>query len=151
MKCCFFGHRDATSKVKEVIKSTVMILINEGITGVGNCSFRFLINLKEVIIPVSLTNIYSYAFRTDENITDIYYAGTEEQWNSITIEKENDSILNATKHYNYVECKHNYEAFEMVQTLLGRALSFRRVALARRGVRNLRNFDKKRSCYKDYT
>ena len=85
------------------------VVINDGITYIGYCNFRFFPNLKEVVIPASVTQIGSLAFRTDEELTDVYFTGTEEQWNSITIGKENEPLLNATIHYNYVECEHNYE------------------------------------------
>ncbi len=85
------------------------VVINDGVTSIGYNNFRFLPNLKEVIIPASVTEISALAFRTAEELTDVYYAGTEEQWNSITIGKENEPLLNATIHYNYVGCEHNYE------------------------------------------
>lgn len=85
------------------------VVVSDGITYIGYCNFRFFPNLKEVVIPASVTQIGGLAFRTDEKLTDVYFTGTEEQWNSIVIGKENEPLLNATIHYNYVGCEHNYE------------------------------------------
>ena len=90
------------------------VVVSDGITYIGMNNFRFFPNLKEVVIPASVTQIGSLAFRTDEELTDVYFTGTEEQWNSITIGKENEPLLNATIHYNYVGCEHNYEVLETI-------------------------------------
>ena len=58
--------------------------------------------LKRIIISDSVTYIGNYAFYNCNGLTDIYYTGTEEQWNAITIEAQNEELKNATIHYNYV-------------------------------------------------
>ena len=36
-------------------------------------------------------------------LTDVYYAGTEEEWAAVTIEEMgNEILLNATIHYNWI-------------------------------------------------
>ena len=35
-----------------------------------------------------------------DNLEDVYYTGTEAQWNAIEIGHANDALINATKHYN---------------------------------------------------
>ena len=39
-------------------------------------------------------------FVSCDNLTDVYYPGTEEDWNNIEIQDDNDPLLNATIHYN---------------------------------------------------
>ena len=77
------------------------IVITEGITRIGKNVFRFFPNLTEVVIPTSVTEISVGAFQTCDSITDVYYSGTEVQWNNIVIGDSNDALLNATIHYNY--------------------------------------------------
>lgn len=84
------------------------VVISDGVTGVGMNNFRFFPNLTEVVISASVTEIDDSAFQTCDAITDVYYTGTEDQWNSITVGTYNDSLLNATIHYNYHT--HNYES-----------------------------------------
>ena len=66
-------------------------------------------SLKTVYIPVSLTEISVSAFDACQ-IEDVYYAGSEEQWNAITVDNDpytSHSVLNmeevfgsATIHFN---------------------------------------------------
>ena len=56
-------------------------------------------SLTSVTIPDSVTDIEFYAFYKT-SLTDVYYSGTEEQWNEITICDGNDSLKKATIHYN---------------------------------------------------
>ena len=76
------------------------IVITEGITRIGEKVFRFFPNLTEVMIPTSVTEISNSAFRTCDSITDVYYSGTEEQWKTIVVGSNNESIIGANIHYN---------------------------------------------------
>lgn len=60
-------------------------------------------NLKEIYFSTDLSYIGKDAFK-DTNITDVYYTGTQEQWNEIIMENEysNPSNNGATIHFNYV-------------------------------------------------
>ena len=84
------------------------IVFSEGITSICSIVFKVHPNIEELVIPASVTSIAEQAF-TSEFLTDVYYTGTEAQWNNIAIGEDNDALLNATIHYNYVECVHNYE------------------------------------------
>ena len=95
--------RDYTYDIKKVV-------IDSGITSVGAYVFRFSPNLTEVVIPTSVIEISNSAFHTCDSITDVYYAGTEEQWKNIVVGTNNESLLNANIHYNYVECEHNFDS-----------------------------------------
>ena len=60
--------------------------------------------LKELKIPLSVTKIGAKAFSNDNaeynySITDIYFLGTEEEWNKITVESGNDILDSVTVHY----------------------------------------------------
>ncbi len=81
----------------------ISLVIEEGVTSIGGDAFRFYTNLKDVTIPDSVTSIGYCSFYGCTSITDVYYTGTEEQWNKISIANYNDSLLNATIHYNYID------------------------------------------------
>ena len=60
--------------------------------------------LKSVKIPVSVTSLQNVPFYECNSLTDVYYEGTEQQWNAIertySDNYDYDSLLNATIHYN---------------------------------------------------
>lgn len=55
---------------------------------------------RSVTIPDSVTSIGNYAFGGCPSLTDVYYSGTKENWNAITISNGNEPLTNATIHYN---------------------------------------------------
>ena len=76
------------------------ITLPEGVTRVGIAAFMYCEYLKSIMLPKSLTSIDTEAFYNCNNLTDVYYAGSEEEWNSIVIGDYNDSLSQATIHYN---------------------------------------------------
>lgn len=58
--------------------------------------------LKSIVIPKSVTSIGPMAFNWCFGLTDVYYEGTEEEWNNIAVGSDNIYLTIATIHYNYV-------------------------------------------------
>ena len=77
------------------------IKIPQSITTIGWDAFRNCVNLKSVVIPSSVTSIEHSAFNNCKNLTDVYYSGSKQEWNKISIGNYNDDLLNVTIHYNY--------------------------------------------------
>lgn len=73
---------------------------DETALNIGQGAFENCSSLVFVSIDKSLTSIAENAFNECGNITDIFYNGSEEDWNKITIGANNDDILSARKHYN---------------------------------------------------
>ena len=79
------------------------LIIPEGIETLETGSFSDCARLETVYIPKSIRIIRSGAFERCNSIKDVYYAGTEDEWNSIYIYNSNNSnslLLSATIHYN---------------------------------------------------
>lgn len=72
----------------------------EGIQWLEDLACYTLDKVKTVIIPKSVSVIVYAAFDNCKNLTDIYYEGTKSQWSKIEIGNYNDSLENATIHYN---------------------------------------------------
>jgi hypothetical protein len=63
----------------------------------ANCS-----NLKSVTIGENVSSIYNKAFIGCTALTDVYYTGTEEKWNKISIGTDNAPLENATIHFGSI-------------------------------------------------
>lgn len=75
------------------------VVLEEGVTTVGEIAFYDCTNLTSVTIPVTVTNIKEYAFDSCAKLTDVYYGGTENDWKNIRIDSENASLQQAALHY----------------------------------------------------
>ena len=75
-------------------------VIPNGVTKIDSLAFGVCKSLSSVTIPVSVTQIEYWAFPNCNSLTDVYYSGTEEEWNAIVISEGNECLTNATIHYN---------------------------------------------------
>ena len=97
------------------------VKIGNGVKTIPSGAFGYCLALKEIHIPLSVeavqgayyedgSFIFGHAFYYDSALTDVYYAGSEEQWKNIKIETgnlyadgitmDNAALLGAVKHYN---------------------------------------------------
>lgn len=77
------------------------VTIPEGVTTIGNYAFGKCSGLTTIIIPDTVTTIAKNAFYKCTSLTEVYYAGTQEQWDTVTIdatgnEAITDNIILAT-------------------------------------------------------
>ena len=78
------------------------VTIGNGVTSIGGSAFKNCTSLRSVAIGNGVTSIGGSAFSGCKSLSDVYYIGSEEQWNAISIDFYNDELKNATIHYNYV-------------------------------------------------
>ena len=78
------------------------ITIPASVTSIGNGAFYGCTNLTDITIPASVTSIDYSAFNCCTSLTDVYYTGSAAQWASITIGSNNESLTEATIHYNWI-------------------------------------------------
>ncbi|MCD8128722.1 MAG: leucine-rich repeat protein, partial [Oscillospiraceae bacterium] len=99
------------------------ITIPNSVTSIGKYAFWGCNGLTSVTIPASVTSIDDWAFIDCKNLTsitllnaitsigwgafsgctsltDVYYSGSEAEWNEIEISSNNDYLISATIHYN---------------------------------------------------
>ena len=79
------------------------ITIPDSVTTIASSAFAACAGLTSITIGNGITNIYNFAFYNCPTLTDIYYNGTEEEWNAISIGSGNNPVTNAKIHFNYVE------------------------------------------------
>ena len=82
-------------------ESLVNITIPDSVTSIGKLAFQNCESLTSINIPSSVTSIGDSAFYGCTSLKDVYYTGTEEQWNGISIGAYNGCLTNSTIHYNY--------------------------------------------------
>ena len=77
------------------------ITIPDFVTSISDSTFYCCENLKSIIIPDSVTRIGNRAFHECTSLENVYYTGSESDWESVSIENGNDALKNATITYNY--------------------------------------------------
>ena len=77
------------------------ITIPDSVTRIRGNVFQYCEKLSSITIPDSVTSIDMMAFYECDGLTNVYFTGTEEQWNNITIGSSNSPLTNATIIYNY--------------------------------------------------
>ena len=86
------------SRAFEGCSSLTNITIPEGVTSIGAGAFRGCSSLKNITIPESVTSIEENAFYACDGLIDVTYHSTMERWEKISIESNNNYLLNATIH-----------------------------------------------------
>ena len=85
--------------------SLTSINIPDGVTSIGYRAFSDCYSLKSITIPDSVTSIGDDAFYWCYDLENVYYSGTQAQWDAIAIGENNEYLTNATIHYNHI---HDY-------------------------------------------
>ncbi len=74
--------------------------ISSSITAIGDFAFCDGNTLEKVTIPDTVTSISDFAFAYCFTLSTVYYKGSVEEWNAITIGIENEPLLEAEIYYN---------------------------------------------------
>lgn len=77
------------------------IVIPDGVKVIPGEMFLNCSSLEQISIPNSVVQILIDAFKGCDNLSSVYYGGSEEQWNAINITEDgNEKLLAAKIHYN---------------------------------------------------
>jgi len=74
------------------------VVIPDSVTVIGQEAFFGCRKLTRIILPRSITVIGRYAFYDCGGLSDVYFLGSRDQWDSITIHYGNDSLAAAALH-----------------------------------------------------
>ena len=72
--------------------SLTEVVLNEGITAIPASCFNGATALESVTIPVSLQTVGTNAFAKCTKLKAAHYAGTQAQWNNVTVNAGNDCL-----------------------------------------------------------
>ena len=74
------------------------VKIPRSVRSIGDGVFCYCTELSEVHIPASVTEIRDNAFEACDKLSDVYFDGTREMWDAISIGKKNEPIKKAKLH-----------------------------------------------------
>ncbi len=77
--------------------------IPAGVVSIGNHAFFRCVRLTSVSIPASVVSVGNGTFSGCKALKDVYFGGSEAQWNEIAFGEENEPLLSATIHYDSAE------------------------------------------------
>ena len=83
--------------------------IPDGITTIPRSAFYQCNGITELTIPTSVTSIDEFAFTRTTSLTDVYYRGSQEQWENVTVGANNSAFLAAELHF-LNEHEHSYSS-----------------------------------------
>ena len=72
-------------------------VIPNGTTKIGDFAFNKTTSVKSIRIPATVTHIGDNNFIECNNLTDIYFEGTQEQWNALNYLLEDNITLHILK------------------------------------------------------
>ncbi len=75
------------------------IAIPDSVTSIADHAFYGCRGLTSITIPNGVTSIGEDAFRGCDNLEDVYYKGTEAEWDMISISYQNVELLRTTRYY----------------------------------------------------
>ena len=84
------------------------VTIGNSVTSIGGDAFFGCSGLTSITIGNSVTSIGSEAFRNCSGLKKVFYAGTKEQWQAISIGYNNGYLTGATRVYNYDGVERTY-------------------------------------------
>ena len=85
------------------------ITLSDSVTSIGGFAFYGCGSLTSIAIPVGVTSIGESAFYGCTGLKAVYYAGSESEWNAISISSTgNDALKNAKVYYNTTMDDHCY-------------------------------------------
>lgn len=80
--------------------SLTELAIPAGVTDIAYEAFTDCTSLQTVELPQSLELIEHSAFLGDEAISEVIYAGTQAEWETVEVEEENENLTNA--HFTFL-------------------------------------------------
>ncbi len=78
------------------------ISLPKSLTTIGANAFEDCILLESIVLGDNITTIHDNAFENTTALKNVYFRGTEEEWNALMENVREEYLYPATKHYNYI-------------------------------------------------
>ena len=73
--------------------------VPDGVTTLDERAFSNLRHLTQITLPASVTRIERYALSWPWNLTDVYYGGSQTQWEDVLVSNYNYKLFQARMHF----------------------------------------------------
>lgn len=83
------------------IDEITSVVIPSSVKTIDMYAFKTCDGLTTVTIPGCITNIDASVFSTCQNLNKVYFTGTENMWNSLTVGSDNTELLNSKFLFNW--------------------------------------------------
>ena len=77
----------------------VSVVIPDSVTSIGTLAFYYCYSLKSIVIPDRVTSIGRSAFSGCSSLKTVYYKGTQDQWEDISIGDYNNDLTESPRYY----------------------------------------------------
>lgn len=93
-------NKDKTGLIKYPSGCSIeKFIIEDSVVYINENAFENSIYLKEITVPATLMNIGDYAFSGCSSLKNVYYSGSENDWNEIYIGASNEALISAEIHF----------------------------------------------------
>ena len=86
------------------------VRIPASMTDIGQWAFRYCYGLTSIYISESVSSIGPGAFQYCAGLKDVWYVGTAEQWEAVSIDGDNEPLTSAAMHWNAGLLKLSFDA-----------------------------------------
>ncbi len=103
---CYFESLKLPDSVKSIEEYAFQngqifnIRLSNSLESIGERAFDICGGFQNIIFPQSIESIGSCAF-LGTNLQEVYYKGSQEAWNKVAIETDNEDLLTAEMHYDF--------------------------------------------------
>ena len=93
------GVESIAANAFQTCNSLEEVVVLGQITEISEYAFARDMSLSSITLPASITRIGPSAFENSTSLTDVYFGGTQEQWEQITIAENNAPLQSAAIHF----------------------------------------------------
>ena len=91
-------------------RSLESVTIGNGIQTITNKAFKDCESITEIKLGKNIKTIEEDAFTGLKNFPEVYFAGSEEEWQAVSVDSSNDMLLRGNMHYNAdISHTHSYK------------------------------------------
>lgn len=85
----------------------------DSITSINYYAFSGCTELKSIVVPKSVKNISQESFENCNNLTTVFYTGSQIEWRKLEKNSGNSLFINATIYYNMCQMLTKFKLLQL--------------------------------------